>query len=511
MSIAGIKSHFASWREWEFNPIVIKELRQAVRSWTVTGMLMLFLAVLFITSVVFLVGQTVQVNENVQIGSSMFQAFVMILAGASMMFIPLYIGIRMAAERVESSHDLLYVSTLSPGRIIRGKLYCGAYMALLFFSACMPFMAFTNLLRGVDLPSVFFVLLFLFLVVCAANQIAIFLACLPVSRPFKILLALAGLFFSFWLIGALIVGAIEMMRMGLGSMMATSNFWMTSISVLAGGLIATGLFHVLSVALISPPSANRARLPRLYITVIWLLGGLLNIGWVTQLKEPAIIMVWTITTFFVLMFALLVVISNADELGPRVRREIPANPLKRLLAFPFFNGAAGGLLWVGGLAAITFTLSQLALTYGSNWYPSRALMSAADREKFTLYTSTTIFYAFAYALTARFIHRKFIPKRPPPIAGLLTILLVGLVAIGPGIALFFLNQLSWKSIEGLQLGNIFNIFSLHEIHQQRSHFYLAAGWLALMLVINAGWFLTQWRNFQPLPRSAPDNSLPAPK
>ncbi len=503
--LARCKSHCVNWREWEFNPIVIKELRQAVRSWAVTGMLMLFLTVLLITSLALLVGQSVRVNEDVQLGVSMFQAFVIILAGASMMFIPLYIGIRVAAERVESSHDLLYVSTLTPGRIIRGKLYCGAYMALLFFSACMPFMAFTNLMRGVDLPSVFFILLFLFLVVCAANQIAIFLACLPLSRPFKILLALGGLFLSFWLMGELIASASGMMGLGLGSMMASRNFWIAALTVLVAGLIVTGLFHVLSVALISPPSANRARLPRLYITIIWLLGGLLNVAWVIRVEDPTLIMVWTMATLIILIFALLVVISNADDLGKRVRRDIPANRLKRLLVFPYYNGAASGLVWVSGMAASTFIFAQLVLTFGGTWYPTHYGMRGADREEFTLCTATTIIYALAYALTARFIHRKFFPKRPPQIAGLLTILLISLVAIGPGIVLFFLNQLSWKSIDGLQLGNIFNIYSIHEPSQQWSHLYVAVGWLGLMLAINAGWFLKQWRNFQPLRSSASED------
>ncbi len=504
MNLASFKSHFTNWREWEFNPIVIKELRQAVRSWAVTGMLLLFLTALFITSLVFLVGQSVQVNENAQLGSSMFQAFVIILAGASMLFIPLYIGLRVAAERVESNTDLLYVSTLSPGRIIRGKLYCGAYMTLLFFSACMPFMAFTNLLRGVDLPSVFFVLLFLFLVVCAANQIAIFLACLPASRPLKILLALAGLALSVWIIAGLIVGAIGMMRLGLGSMIAERNFWMLAITVLVASAIVVGLFHVLSVALISPPSANRAWWTRLYITNIWLLGGLLNVGWIIYAKEPVIIMVWTMATFFILIFALLVVVSNAETLGPRVRREIPANIARRLLVFPFFNGAASGLLWVGGLAGITFVLAQLVLTFGEAWYPTPSGMSAADHEDFTLFTSTTIFYVFAYALAARLIYRKFLPKRPPQLVGLLTLLLVGVVAIGPGIALFFLNQLSWKSIEGLQLGNVFNIFSLHERSQQWVHFYFASGFLVVMLILSAKWLLNQWRTFLPLATASPE-------
>src|SRR5450432_382731 len=93
-----LRSHFTHWREWELNPIVIKELRQAVRSWAVTGMLLLFLTVLFITSLTFLVTQSFAVEANLQLGGSMFSAFMVILAGASVFFIPLYVGVRVAAE-----------------------------------------------------------------------------------------------------------------------------------------------------------------------------------------------------------------------------------------------------------------------------------------------------------------------------------------------------------------------------------------------------------------------------
>src|SRR5271154_5963024 len=114
MSIAGIKSHFANWREWELNPIVIKELRQAVRNWSVTGMLLLFLTVLFITSLVFLVSQSFDVEANLQLGGAMFTTFMVILVVASVFFIPLYVGVRVAAERQENNPDLFYVSTLTP-------------------------------------------------------------------------------------------------------------------------------------------------------------------------------------------------------------------------------------------------------------------------------------------------------------------------------------------------------------------------------------------------------------
>src|ERR1039457_4492823 len=294
------RSHFTHWREWELNPIVIKELRQAVRSWAVTGMLLLFLTVLFITSLTFLVTQSFEVEANLQLGGSMFSAFMVILAGASVFFIPLYVGFRVAAERQENNPDLLYVSTLSPARIIRGKFLCGAYMALLFFSACMPFMAFTNLLRGVDLPTVFFILFYLFLVVCAANQIAIFFACVPASRPFKILFALGGFFASFWLVIQLVQVSFEFMRSGIGAMMGGRNFWIGTLTAVGVGLAAVGLFFILSVALISPPSANRALPVRIYLTAIWLLGGLLSFSWVAQTGDATRMLAWTYPTFTVM-------------------------------------------------------------------------------------------------------------------------------------------------------------------------------------------------------------------
>ena len=47
-----------------------------------------------------------------------------------------------------------------------------------------------------------------------------------------------------------------------------------------------------------------------------------------------------------MMLALLVTISNSDQISLRVRRTIPQPGIKRVLAFVFFNGAAGGLVWV---------------------------------------------------------------------------------------------------------------------------------------------------------------------
>jgi hypothetical protein len=315
----------------------------------------------------------------------------------------------------------------------------------------------------------------------------------PASRPFKILLALAGFIMSFWIVIPLVAVSFEFMRSGVGVTMSEPNFWIGTISVVGVGAGLVGLFYVLSVALISPPSANRALPVRIYITVIWLLGGALSIAWMLRTSKTETIFVWAYITFALMIFSLLVTISNSDAISLRVRRDIPRSRLKRAVAFVFFNGAAGGLIWVALISILTF--------FAANLWPTGAASSSADKDSFSAFYSTTMAYAFAYALTALFIHRKFLARRPPKLAGLLAILLAGVWALAPSIVLFFLNRLSWKSIEGLQLGNVFNVNSLRDNDQRIDHLYFAFGWLLVMLVVNAKWFARQVKNFQPLNRT----------
>jgi hypothetical protein len=501
MTFARIKTHFVNWREWEPNAIVVKELRQAVRSWTVTGMLLLFLVVLFLISISFLVSQTFNTAQNLHLGGTLFATFAVILTAASILFIPLYLGVRIAAERVESNLDLLYVSTLSPTKIIFGKFLCGAYIALLFFSACLPFMAFTNLLRGVDLPTIFFSMLVLYLLVCAANQVNIFLACLPIGRPLKILLALVSLIFSFFIVGRLSINAMMVSGRGLGSMMLSGTFWEGFLIALAIGMAITGLFFVLSVTLISPASANRAFLPRVYITVSWLASFVAILISLHKIDRLEAVLIWNAWILTVMACALPVCISNSDHFGPRIRRKIPATVWQRALVFPFYNGAAGGLLWVAGTTVVTLVLTRLIMGFFAA--TSSVGIAPPDALQFQSCISIVVLYAFAYGLLALFIHRKFLPKRPPKVVGVLLLTLVALGALAPNIILFFFNRLSWSTVEGLQIGNMFNVFSVRDTGLLAYHQLFAGVFLLVMILLNLRWFIRQVKNFQPTPPPAP--------
>ncbi len=452
--LSNLKSHFTNWRHWEMNPVVVKELRQAVRSWAVTGTLLLFLLVLFCSAVLFFVTQSFDASANPRMGAQIFSTFSVILTGASLLFIPLYIGVRVAAERQESDLDLLYISTLSPARIIRGKFFCGAYVAILFFSACMPFMTFTNLLRGVDLPSVFFILLCLFLIVCCAVQVAIFLACLPISKILKILLGLGAGILTVWMVAGLTFAISELMMQGVGSMMSNREFWATFFTVCSVIFAAALLLHFLSIALISPPSANRALPVRIYMTIVWLIGAAVSLAWVIHEATAQLILPWAIASFIIFGVSLVVIVSNNDLLSLRVQRTVPERLPLRALAFLFYNGAAGGLLWAALILGTTFVAMWLLLTSHrfANTHMGEELYGI-------LYSSAAaICYAFDYALVGLLLHRKLLARRPAKLAGIFAVIVPAAWALLPVLLFFFLNRLSTRDLEHIQLGNLFNIF-----------------------------------------------------
>jgi hypothetical protein len=506
-ALAAIGTHFSRWREWEPNPIVLKELRQSVRSLTVPGVVVLFLVVLFFTNVAFLVGQSANISNVSESGGQIFPALIMILGFACLVFVPLFIGVRLGMERQESNLDLLYVSTLSPGRIIRGKMYCGWYLAILFFSACLPFMTFASLLRGIDMPTIFFIMFCLFLIVCAAIQAAIFLACLPVSRLLKALLCLAGL-------GGMVSASVglaslfeEMGHSGIGSLLTAANFLAGFATFLGVGLGAVLLLYFLSVGLIAPESANRALPIRVYITVVWALTGVIGFAWTFHVSalsaamDPDPLYMWSSCTYAILGAALVVVVSNRDQLSPRVRRAIPANPMSRRLACFFYNGAAGGLLWVAGLTCSTFASLQICWAA----WPARSHTANSgyqEWKQFQEITAAAMLYGFDYALTALFLHRQFLPRRTAKLAGVFTLLIPAALAIVPPFVLFLVNRLTWESINHMQLGNLFNLFSVAEA-ECWPHLIFAAGWLLAALVLNARWFWLQFQRFRRLEPTAP--------
>ncbi len=479
--------------------MLVKELRQAVRNRTVTGALLMLLGALLLVSVGVVVSQHFAVDDYLSLGAVVFNIYLVILTGTSFLFIPIYCGARLVGERDPANLDMLYATTLTPGAIIRGKFLSGAYLALLFFSVCMPFMAFTYLLRGVDLPTIFLILSCLYALVCGAIMVAIFVACLPVSKVFKIGVAL----FAVWngLTPVVPLMFFPWLNAGMGMRFGTGEFWIGLFTAGAVAMAFFGLLYFGSVALVSPASANRALPLRLYATIIWALGAAISMFWVGRKADVELILPWAITTFFLMVLALLVLVSQKDQLSLRVRRDIPAAGPKRALAFLFFNGAAGGLLWAMLILGLTYAVTGVFLLSGPARAASSSIMSFQEANRFLLKSGAVLAYALAYTLMGLFLHRKFLPNRAPKTAALFVMLILG-AAILPYTVLFFLNRLSLESFRELQLGNVFNVFSIEDDAHLSAHLTFAAAWLGVAALLNLKWFVAQVRNFYPIERSA---------
>ncbi len=500
-----------NWRTWEPNPIVVKELRQAVRSWAVTGMLLLFITVLFIVTLGYLLGQSFHINPSQALGREVFQFFLPVLSLVAFVFIPVYVGGRLTAERQEGNVDMLYITTLSAARIIRGKLACGIYLQVLFFSACAPFMVFTNLLRGIDLPTVFVLLTMAFLLGIVALQAAIFLACLPASKGLKLVVGLPA--------GGLMVGSVGMMsalanglmREGIGSQLGSMTFWWPVLASLFFGGLLFGFMHLAAIALVSPASANRALVLRGYVTGTWLVTLIALVAWAVNVAHIWPIAAWSSVSMGALIAALLIAVSEGDVVSTRIRRTIPTSGAKRALAFFFYSGSAGGLAWAFVMAVLTVLIGLILLdgrlfgwlthTWGGRGGPSTIGFSS-ELSEFLSGGVSFFLYTLAYCLYGLFIHRRFQAHRSPFFAGLCSIALPALWAIVPNLVLFFLNKLSWDGLQERQLGNIFNLFALKDRSFVGDHLFCALAMVAVGLVLNLPWFLAQRRAFVPLVREA---------
>ncbi|MBM4049901.1 MAG: hypothetical protein FJ279_32800, partial [Planctomycetes bacterium] len=178
------------------NPVMIKELRQLVRGRFIAGVLVTFLAAQLVIIGAYVLGDpSLAVPGTGRAAQPLLRVLLGALSMACCLCVPAYVGIRFSLEHQPGNADLLFVTTLTPGTIVRGKLYSGILTTALLMSVSMPYMTFIYLLRGIDLPTVFSALAFVFLMSVVLIQFAILMGALPTSRAFKGLSAIGLCFF----------------------------------------------------------------------------------------------------------------------------------------------------------------------------------------------------------------------------------------------------------------------------------------------------------------------------
>ncbi len=481
---------FITWLDDRLNPIVVKELRQAVRGRFLAGILVFFLALQLLTLGLFLLTKGISSIDLVggqSYGEEVFAILVGLLFFAAVFCVPAYAAVRIYSESGGDQMALFFVSTLPPHRIISGKLASNLVLSLLLFSACLPYLSFTYYLRGIDLPTVFVALAAGLLASVAAIQGAIFLALLPVSRLLRVLIALAGIGGLMMLFMAVLGLAMAMADSGIGSQLASWDFWGPALAVLAVGSLIFGLVFFLSVAIVTHAAANRARPVRIYALAAWLASGSAVAYACFAHGKRDLVVVWLGVVLSLSAGSLLVAICARDRMSARVRGEVPASPIGRFASFFLFSGSANGVAFSSLLIAVTVAAGELF---------DRHLGRSLDGLHLELLGFCG--YVFAYALAAVLLQRHWLGrwfKRPQ--TWVLALVLAALLSLAPPIGGFlFAPDVVARSLdEGLW--TIFNPFAPFQFQVSELATRFALGSAAVMAIFAGRWFLSQVLDFRP--------------
>lgn len=481
------------------NPIVIKELRQAVQSRFVSAVLLVLLAIQLAAIAIYLL-MSREVSANFQAGQETFMILLGVLLAASLLFVPIYTAVRLLAERSDTNVDLLFITTIRPRSIIAGKLLAAAAITILIFSACMPFLTFTYFLRGVDLPSVFIVLVMSFTVIIVCSQIGVFIACLPGNRVFKViygLLALNTLWIAF---GLTMAGATGLMRFGVGSALNSWDFWGPALAIALVVLGMGGALFVLSVALITPATANRALPVRLFLSSAWLVSGVTTTIWSRVEKTCEPVIAWMVLSVIIGCIALFAAISEREQLGRRVARKVPAG-WWRMIVFPFFSGAASGVVW----SCLMIGASLGFLWVWGEIFPG--FKGQSDKREALIWMGGMSLYAYCYALTGAALRRYLLRRLPPGATWLVSVVLLALGSIVPfliGYLLSFGEVWKTEEVGGWLIGNPF-AWGIKE--SRELYFIFTCAWAAPVTAVNLPWLIEAIKNFRPFRESEPPSGI----
>jgi hypothetical protein len=501
MSEAVKSTRFAWLRSIEPNAVLVKDLRQAARNWSVTGAVLLMMAIFFIVSLAFLLGDEMAGRGN-YLGAQLFASIAGVMMTVTFIFLPIYVGIRSMAERSSASADLLYITTMSPARIIAGKFLSGAALVGIFYTAALPFMVFSYLLRGVDLPTILLTVSFLYMINCLLLLAAMMLASMGIHLIFKILIALfIGLpIIINTIVIVLAAGAFS----SLGGALTGGRFWEEALPLILTILLniglAAGLLFFLCVSFITPRTANREFPLRVYCAVMWAVIGLEAGVW-TLVKDDWEIFGYVFGAFCGLLGALGIfyAIGQEDHLSVRVRRDIPRNPLRRAVAFLFFNGALGGLILsclfsFGGLLLIFASLEAWPMLTGSS-------SSTHDWSEFCSGFIILGLYLIAHALMSLWIHRTWLPTRSPMWPRLFFLLSIGIPYCATFVIYYLFTQdfLEDGTIPGIMLNSFYAIADGDE-ESVYAHLIAALVLAVGALVLNAKWIFERLKDFKPYER-----------
>jgi hypothetical protein len=345
------------------NPILVKETRQALKSFQFTMTFVLVLVACWVVTIggVALIGPGIFYSAT---GGTMLLAYYVILAAPLIVVVPYSAFRSLAAEREDNTYDLLSITTLKPRQIISGKLGSSIVQMGVYFSAITPCLAFTYLLRGVDVPTIALLLFYTFLTSLALSMIGLLLATLSRQRMGQVFLSVVLIAFLLLMLWAAVGLSFQLIPYS-SSWWGDDDFWSGNLCMLTLYVTSFALAFFAAAGMITFPSENRSTPLR----ICMLLQQAAFIGWFGYLwigtqnnrfyLEYLLGMASVLGIYWTAMGTLLT--SERPETSQRVQRRLPSTTVARTF-FTWLNpGPASGYMFTVANATAIVVIALVAL------------------------------------------------------------------------------------------------------------------------------------------------------
>ena len=329
------------------NPILVREVQQAVKGRVFPLTILLALGV----SVV--IASVVASEEGMEVdGRGAFDAGLATLAPLLLFVVPMQAYNSMRTELKSGIVEQLLMSRLGPGRVLVGKLQAAMVQFVLYVSLLSPLLATSYLLRGVDLLTIVVSLLFALIACVAATAFAVSSAAqavVPALQPIANLGVAFGLGLATF--GAVAgIGSGEYAQ-GVGEMLRSRYAAAVMSGVGLAAAVSTTLSWLTARSYLMHAFEDKSSGFRVFL---WILP-LLVYGWMLAFIDPAD---WhemfPALTFGLLLAAIawgIFMVTEQRPFSPRVRHHVPTGRLTSALAAPLLPGRDRGMLCFALFAA----------------------------------------------------------------------------------------------------------------------------------------------------------------
>ncbi|MFB1480366.1 ABC transporter permease [Corallococcus sp. RDP092CA] len=308
------------WEKWSdrLNPLVVKEVRQGLRTrvfWVSFGLLLAACLVLSLIAFV-----NTHDSAYTREGGAYFFSFFICLALVLFGVIPFNAYRSLAREREDETWSLLLLTGLGPRRILRGKVASFLVQAVLYASAVGPFLLFSYFLNGISLPTILLVLLYGATWMVFLTLVSVCAATLADSRMGRSAVRLG-------LVGALLLSLFQTLTLtyvvtqerGSGFSFDREFFW--GLAAVLWVLVSNGwLVFEAAVSRLSLVTEDYTRHPRraLVAQVVLTFAGMTVMWWFLDRKDD-IPSVMGILGGLHLIFACLFMATDVDGLARPLR------------------------------------------------------------------------------------------------------------------------------------------------------------------------------------------------